>query len=102
MSPLPGFDDHLDNYGDPAPGFEPENLTDEQLIDYVIDGTEPLSAEQIRANVLKLWDDNDGWIPGVDYARLAAALGVPPERTQSHRHGGQSRPNHRPRNITFG
>lgn len=41
MSPLPGFDDHLDNFGDPDPGWDPSDWTDEQLIDYVIDGTEP-------------------------------------------------------------
>lgn len=38
------------------------------------------TAEEIRAAVLKLWDDNDGWIPGADYERLAKALGLPPER----------------------
>lgn len=38
------------------------------------------TAEEIRVAVLKLWDDNNGWIPGADYERLAKALGLPPER----------------------
>lgn len=51
-----------------------------------------LTAEEIRERVLRLWDQNGAWIPGVAYARLAYALGVPAERTLTHRHGGQSRP----------
>lgn len=39
-----------------------------------------MTAEEIRDNVLQLWDWNNGWIPGADYARLAEAIGVPPER----------------------
>lgn len=63
-----------------------------------------MTAEEIRAAVLKLWDDNGAWIPGGDYLRLAEALGVPPERTLTHRQGGGSRPSpgtlHH--NIAFG
>lgn len=40
--------------------------------------------------VLQLWDDNDAWIPGADYARLAEVLGVPAERLLPVRHGGRS------------
>jgi hypothetical protein len=41
--------------------------------------------DELRDRILRLWDDNDAWIPGGDYARLAAVLVVPPERTQTHR-----------------
>lgn len=51
-----------------------------------------MTAEEIRAAVLKLWDDNGAWIPGGDYANLARALGVDPVRLKTHRDGGQSRP----------
>ena len=59
--------------------------------------------EAIRAAVLKLWDENDAWIPGADYRRLAAALGVPPERTLTYRNHGESKPSQsmRSRNIPF-
>ena len=58
----------------------------------------------IRDKILHLWDENDAWIPGVDYKRLAAALEVPPERTETYRKGGQSKPAQgmRSRNIPFG
>jgi hypothetical protein len=46
----------------------------------------------IRENVLALWDDNNAWIPGGDFAALADALGVPHKRTLTHRDGGFSRP----------
>jgi len=39
-----------------------------------------MTAEEIRDNVLKLWDGNNGWIPGADYKRLAEAIGVPADR----------------------
>ena len=54
-----------------------------------------MSAETIRSNVLKLWDDNDAWIPGADYARLAKALDLPPERLLTYRSGGESTPSRR-------
>lgn len=49
-------------------------------------------ADWIRQAVLKLWDENDAWIPGADYQRLAAALGIAPQRAQTYRKGGLSRP----------
>jgi hypothetical protein len=48
--------------------------------------------EVIRDAVLKLWDDNDAWIAGGNFRELAKALGVPPERTQTYRQAGESRP----------
>jgi hypothetical protein len=45
----------------------------------------------MRERVLRLWDDQDAWIPGAAYKELADALGVSHERTKSHRQGGQSR-----------
>jgi hypothetical protein len=61
-------------------------------------------AEHIRRAVLHLWDENDAWIPGADYTRLAAALGVEPSRVKSYRTGGRSRPKQsiRSRNIPIG
>lgn len=58
----------------------------------------------LRDSILRMWDENDGWIAGADYHRLAATLGVPPERTRSYRQGGQSRPaqSARSRNIPLG
>jgi hypothetical protein len=56
----------------------------------------------VRDAVLKLWDGNDAWIPGGDYKRLADALGVPHERTQTWRQGGQSKPPGRNPNIPIG
>lgn len=48
--------------------------------------------DELRDRLLKLWDDNDGWIAGADFARLARVLGVEPRRVKSHRMGGESTP----------
>ena len=58
-----------------------------------------MNDNEVRDAVLKLWDDNNAWIPGADYKRLADALGVPHERTRSHRQGGESKPG--PLSIRF-
>lgn len=46
----------------------------------------------VKQRVLQLWDSNDAWIPGADFADLADALGVAHKRTLTHRDGGMSRP----------
>jgi NADH:ubiquinone oxidoreductase subunit E len=52
----------------------------------------PSEADDLRAAVLRLWDEFDGWIPGAGYKHLADVLGVPAERLKSYRDGGLSRP----------
>jgi hypothetical protein len=48
--------------------------------------------EWLRERVLSVWDMSGAWVPGGRSAVLAEALGVPKDRTLSHRHGGQSSP----------
>lgn len=48
-------------------------------------GEEPDTIESIRQRVIDLWLGNDCWIPGMDYERLADALGVDPSRLENDR-----------------
>lgn len=39
------------------------------------------------AAVIKLWNDEGGWLPGAAYVRLAEALGVDPDRLTHYEKG---------------
>lgn len=65
--------------------YVPEDLPNEQFIDWIegeypdvelhIDEhADPVSP--VVASVVKLWNDEGGWLPGCSYGRLADVLGV--------------------------
>lgn len=42
-----------------------------------------MTADEVRAAVIDLWDREGGWIPGCARESLAAALGVPAEQVRT-------------------
>jgi hypothetical protein len=39
-----------------------------------------VTTDELRDRVIKLWNGNNGWIPGTDYKELADALDIDPDR----------------------
>ena len=81
--------EHTDFPSNPCLAYRVALEAEEEIAALIVQRDE--ARAQLGA-VLKLWDDNNAWIPGAAFEEFANALGIDPMRTLPVRHGGQSQP----------